>query len=181
MRNIVKILLLFSGLLVAANLRNASPVPLENTISQLISNLTDESGLVNYFKELGLAKFCNFLLLKRPEEFNTFFDNDITQCLCTVIYNTTILLEPSTLNSSDVQAAQNKTSSYKYDDMKVYESWENVSKVSPSLKLLMNRLNTINKWKNACHSVDEVEIPYCKFLNLEILLLHNTMQKSKGR
>lgn len=179
MRKIVRLLLLFSGLLVAAKLGNATPVPQDYTISYLMSNLSDESGLVNYFKELELDKYCSFPLLKGPDGFNKFFANDMTRCLCTVIYNTTVLLNPSTLNASDVQAAQNKSISFKYDDLNVYDAWVNVSKESASLKLLMNRLNNITKWNNACHNIDYVEKPYCKFLNVEVLLLQNTMQKSK--
>lgn len=178
MHLINKQLVIFTGLLVFVPLNNASPLP-ETTIGELMTsiNSSDKLGLVNYFKELKLDKNCNSGILD-VKSFQTNEKNFKVPCLCTVIYNTTKILETYSLSESEVEAAKTATNNYKYGDASVYENWKNATSVSPSLKLLMDPLVNVTQWNLYCHNIDNNLIPFCKFLNVEILLLKNYIQTS---
>lgn len=181
MYTIVRQLFFFSGLLTVVQLGNAGPVTPESTVGELIvSTTSDKSELVNYFKELKLDKYCNSPLLK-DENFKAYETNNPTQCLCTVIYYTNKeLLECHYVNPSSVESAKNKTDNNTFNDPNIYEIWKNVSKTSPSLKLLMEPLKNITLLKNICYNnVMNVINSHCKFLNVEVLLLYSSLLKPK--
>lgn len=171
--NTIYIVLISTGLFVAVQPRTIETLP-EKTVSQLINDSPDNFGLINYFNELNLTEHCKSPIIV-VNKFKISEHVDIVPCLCTVIYNMTKELEHIVFETSDVNVAKNKTNNYKSKNEMMYNMWKDVSKISPSLKFLMDPLNT-NKWNILCHNIDEVIYPYCKFLNVEILLLHNTKQ-----
>lgn len=174
----INVHLIFVGLFVVVHFGNARFVP-EKTVTELmLSNVTDKIGLINYFNELGLSKHCKSPLLN-VSNFKMFENEDVVPCLCTVIYNMSKELDDKVINVLDVELAKNKTNNYKYKNPNVYNIWKEVTDISPSLKLLMDPLNNITKWNSICYNIKDVLYPYCKLLNVEVLLLYNTMQKPK--
>lgn len=174
----INVQLICVGLLAIIQFGSAGTVP-DKTVTQLmVSNLPDKSGLVDYFNELDLPKHCKLPLLDK-NNFKKFENEDVVPCLCTVIYNMFLELKSKVVNVLDVEEAKNKTNNYKYNDPIVYNIWKEVTNISPSLKLLMDPLVDITKWNTICYNINEVLYPYCKFLNVEVLLLYNTMQKPK--
>jgi hypothetical protein len=136
---------------------------------------SDKSGLIQYFKELELDKYCISPILDGTM-FKTFEGvNDVAPCLCTVIYYTTKEIMQSSLNSSHLALAKNQT--VQFNGPVVYEVWKNTTKKSTYLELLMNPLNNISKWNKVCLTVEKTLSPFCKFLNVEVLMLNMDLQK----
>lgn len=169
--------LIFAGLLILL-MQLSNALPLGSSINELISNSSDKLGLVKYFNELKLDMYCNNSLLDN-DDFKKLEPIDPSQCLCTVIYNMTKELESSNISISDVKAAKLQTKINYESDEKTFQIWKNVTKLSPSLKLLMEPLNDIKAWKFVCHkdySMENLGL-LCQFLNVEIMLLYNSTHK----
>lgn len=175
--------LILAGLIVVTlQIENVSMAPAEKTVAQLMvssAELSSKTGLLNYFKDLHLDIHCDFALL----DVNNFkmIENEYTsQCLCTVIYNISNEFEYSLVNAIDLDAAKNMTNNHKFKDKTMYTMWTNVTEISQSMKLLMDLLNNITKWNKVCYNLDNKLTSYCKFLNVEVLLLHNSsLEKTK--
>ncbi|CAI6362444.1 unnamed protein product [Macrosiphum euphorbiae] len=175
--------LILAGLIVVTlQIGNASTAPTEKTVSQLMMSSADKFsklGLLNYFKDLNLDQFCNFPLLD-VNSFKTVENEYAFQCFCTVIYNVSNEFDYSLVNSIDMEAAKNTTNDHKFKDETMYGMWKNVTKISQSMKLLMDPLNNVTKWNKVCYNLNNELHTYCKFLNVEVLLLHNSyLEKSK--
>lgn len=177
--------LILAGLIVVTlQIGNVSTTPPTEppTVSQLMMSSADKFskfGLLNYFKDLNLDKFCNHPLLD-VNSFKTVENEYAFQCFCTVIYNVSNEFEYSLINSIDLEAAKNTTNDHKFKDETMYGIWKNVTKISQSMKLLMDPLNNVNKWNKVCYNLENELHTYCKFLNVEVLLLHSSyLEKSK--
>lgn len=171
--------LILAGLLVVMlQIRNVTPAPTEKTVSQLMisTNSSDKkSGLVNYFTELGLNKHCNYPVLD-VNNFTTIENEYTLPCFCTVIYNISKEFDHGHINATEFEAAKNTSSGYKLkDNLTMYDMWTKVTKLSPSMKLLMGPLNNLTKWTKVCYNFNNVLHPYCTFLNVEVLLLYNSV------
>lgn len=175
--------MILAGLtVVTLQIGNVSTAPTEKTVSQLMMSSANKSikfGLLNYFKDLKLDDFCNFPLL----DVNNFkmVENEFTfQCFCTVIYNVSNEFEHSVVNPIDLEVAINITNEHKFKDETMYGVWKNVTEISQPMKLLMDPLNNIAKWNKVCYNLNNELHTYCKFLNVELLLLHDSrLEKSK--
>ncbi|XP_060833537.1 uncharacterized protein LOC132917038 [Rhopalosiphum padi] len=164
--------LILAGLIVVTlQIWNVSTAPTEKTISQLMMS-SGKVGLVNYFKDLNLDNFCNFPLLD-VKNF-TRVENEYTfPCFCTVIYNISNEFEYGLINATDLEAAKLITNNHKFNDESMYNMWTNMTKNSESMKLLMDPLNSIDKWNKVCYNLKNELHTYCKFLNVEVLLIIN--------
>jgi len=180
----VEIRLILAGLIVVIlQIENMSTAPLEKTVSQLMMSSADKStklGLLNYFKDLELDNLCNFPLLD-VNNFNNVEKEYAFKCFCTVIYNISNEFEHSLVKAIDLEVAINMTNEHKFKDETMYGLWKNVTEFSQPMKLLMDPLNNITKWNKVCYNLDNELHAYCKFLNVEVLLLHNNrMEKYKS-
>jgi len=177
MRTIEKQVFYFAGLLVTVQLVNGSALPTKTVTELMVSDAEDKLGLVKYFKELEVDKFCKSQVLD-DENFKTYEGKNSVPCLCTVIYRMNKELTSCNINTADVESAKNKTNDFKLNDV-TYKIWKNVSKTSPSLKLLMDPLANVAQWNAICYDHINKDVqPYCKFLNVEVLLLYNFIQTS---
>ncbi|XP_015367985.1 PREDICTED: putative DNA helicase INO80 [Diuraphis noxia] len=175
--------LILAGLIVVLlQLENVSTAPKENTVSQLMMSSADKStkfGLLNYFKDLGLDNLCNFPLLD-VNNFKTVETEYAFKCFCTVIYNISNEIKYSLVNDIDLEIAKNITNKHKFKDETMYGLWKNVTEFSQPMKLLMDPLDNITKWNKVCYNLNNELHTYCKFLNVEVLLLKNTrLEKSR--
>jgi len=176
MRTIKKPPFYFAGLLIVVQLGNGLMLPQQTVSELMVSDSNDKLGLVKYFKQLELDKFCTSPVLD-DDSFKTYEVKDVVvPCLCTVIYRIVKELASYNVKIADVELAKNETDNSKFNDV-MYKVWKNVSNTSPSLKLLMDPLVDVTQWKNVCYNhVNKVVGPFCKFLNVEVLLLHNVTQ-----
>lgn len=182
MHSIGEHLLVLVAVGVLARPDDANPVP-DNSVGHLMTSTPSfaKFGLIEYFVDLKLVDQCttpvmNESRLKAVELIN------YPAAVCSVIYNVTAELTSADywpVNASDVEDAKANTENYKITNVTIYETWKNVSEISPTLKLLMSPLNNIAKWKVFCLNLNHVMFPYCKFLNVEILLLYKYVLKHK--
>lgn len=165
----------FAGLLIVVQLGNSLVLP-QQTVSELIvSDSNDKLGLVKYFKQLELDKFCTSPVLD-DDSFKKYEIKNIVPCLCTVIYRIVKELASYNVKITDVELAKNETDNSKFNDV-TYKVWKSVSNTSPSLKLLMDSLVDVTQWEKVCYSiVNKIVGPFCKFLNVEVVLLHIVIQ-----
>ncbi|CAH1726321.1 unnamed protein product [Aphis gossypii] len=169
--------LMLAGLIVVTlQIWNVSMAPTEKitkTIGQLMMS-SNKVGLVNYFEELKLDKFCNFPLLD-VKNFTMVENEFIFPCFCTVMFNVSNEFEYGHINSSDLEAAKFVTDNHKVNDEIMFNMWTNITKNSQSMKLLMDPLNSISKWNKVCYNLNNELHTYCKFLNVEVLLFYNVV------
>lgn len=176
--------LILAGLIVVIlQLENVSTAPTEQTVSQLMMSSAEKStklGLLNYFKDLGLNNFCNFPLLD-VNNFKTVETEYAFKCFCTVIYNISNEFKDIPINAIDLEIAKNMTNEHKFKDETMYGMWKNATEISQPMKLLMDPLDNITKWNKVCYNLKNELHTYCKFLNVEVLLLDNKyLEKSKS-
>jgi len=100
-------------------------------------------------------------------------------CFCTIIYNVSTEFKYDLVDAIDLETAKNITKEHKFKDLTMYNMWTNATTKSDSMKLLMNPLNDIIKWNKVCYNIDQALHSYCEFLNVEVLLFYNSLQKSK--
>lgn len=175
MRKIEKELFYFVGLLVAVRLGNAASFSQKTVTDLMLSDTDDKLGLVKYYKELELDKFCMLPVLD-DESFKTFEKKDFVPCLCTVIYRMNKEFASRNINTLNVELVKRKIKDFKLNNT-TYEVWKNVAKMSPSLKLLMDPLVNMTQWNAICYNYVSKDIgPFCKFLNVEVSLLYNFIQ-----
>jgi hypothetical protein len=185
MYTIDRLLVILVGMLFAVLNVKSGTVPVSNakkmTVSDLMIVSNNSLGFVDYFKKLELDQRCNMPILSIYEYKKFENDNNITPCLCTIIYNMT--QELNTILENVSETAKINISSYQSNNLALYEVWKNVSIKSSSLKLFMEPLKDEEKWRNICHSIenDNEVTRYCKFLNFEIMLWHNILSKPKER
>ncbi|XP_025415998.1 uncharacterized protein LOC112687485 isoform X2 [Sipha flava] len=183
MYTIDRLLVILAGMLFAVLNVKSGTVPVSNakkmTVSDLMIVSNNSLGFVDYFKKLELDQRCNMPILSIYEYKKFENDNNITPCLCTIIYNMT--QELNTILENVSETAKINISSYQSNNLALYEVWKNVSIKSSSLKLFMEPLKDEEKWRNICHSIenDNEVTRYCKFLNFEIMLWHNILPKPK--
>jgi len=175
--------LILAGLIVVTlQIKNVSMAPTEKTVSQLMMSSADKFsklGLLNYFEDLNLNKYCNFPLLD-VNSFKAVENEFVFQCFCTVIYNVSNELDYNLVNSIDLEIAKNTTNDHKFKDETIYGMWKNVTKISQSMKLLMDPLDNVIRWNKVCYNLKNELHSYCKFLNVEVLLLQNSrLEESK--
>lgn len=160
--------------LAAARPENASPATI--TVSQLMASLSpDKIGLSKHFERMELDKQCQSPVVD-SKSFNAFENvNNVGPCLCTVIFNMTRELETLPLDAADLANASK--SGVNELDSAAYSRWKNVTGSSASLKLLMDPLNNATQLYAMCHNFNNVLSAYCKFIDLEVLLLNIALQK----
>lgn len=175
MYKIERQLFFFFGLLAVVQLGNSGPVK-QKTVNELISVTSDELGLVSYFKELKLDKYCNIQLLN-DKHFKSFEINNTVSYLCTVIYHMNKELECYNVNQFSVEYAKQKTNNNTFNDPTTYNIWKNVSEISPSFKLIMEPLKNITQLKNFCDDSVYNVINFCSYLNVGVWVLRNSSRK----